>query len=57
MSIYGPKPIVSTKNKYIDPIERKTFWGKITSDALGEIKLLFDNMQRGTNGSILERVT
>ena len=34
MSIYGPKSIESTTNKYIDPIERKTFLGKITDDAL-----------------------
>ena len=29
MSIYGPKSIESTKNKYIDPIERKRFWEKV----------------------------
>ena len=47
MSIYGPKSKESTKNKYIglDPIERKTFLGKITDGALGEIKLLFDNSE------------
>ena len=41
MSIYGPK---STKNKYIE-IDRKTFLGKITDDALGVINLLFNNSE------------
>ena len=45
MSIYGPKSIESTKNKYIDPIERKTFFGKITDDALDVLNLLFDNSE------------
>ena len=40
MSIYGPKSIESTKNKYTDPIERKTFLGKITGDGLGEVKCI-----------------
>ena len=45
MSIYGPKSIESTKNKYLDPIERNSFWGKHFCSALGEIKLLFDNSE------------
>ena len=53
MSIYRPKSIESTKNKYIHPIERKTFLVNITGERIDEIKLLFDNSE-GTNGSMLE---